>query len=41
MLYCWVRLLKGLIAYPVNKATITICILTKYIKRRRLLLIYS
>ena len=27
------RLLKGLIAYPVDKATITICILTKSLKR--------
>ena len=25
----WARLLKGLIAYPVDKATITMCILTE------------
>ena len=28
-----VRLLKGLIAYPVDKATVTICITTKCLKR--------
>ena len=32
-LISWVRLLKGLIAYPVDKAAITICILTKCFKR--------
>ena len=36
MLLYWARLLKGLpviIAYPVDKGTITICILTKCLKR--------
>ena len=28
----WDQLLKGLIAYSVNKATITMCILTKCLK---------
>ena len=40
LLHFWVRLLKGLIAYPVDRATISICILIKCLKRRRILLIY-
>ena len=39
-LHIWVQLLKGLIAYPLDKDIITVCILTKCLKRWRIYLFY-